>query len=112
MRYIVVLAVLSCLLALCQAARRVTLKNAAGQVEVYNSNDNYCHRVGSKYHGSPNYAAVTGGPTNYFSDSECKNWVAIDNYASGGYIYVGSPIKAYRAVNYVHSTTPLYPPRR
>ncbi|KAJ2571675.1 hypothetical protein GGH95_004151 [Coemansia sp. RSA 1836] len=98
MRYFAILVVLSCLLALCHAARRVTLQNAYGQVEVYNSNDYYCHRVGSKYHGTWSYAAVTGGVTAYFGDSECKQRVFADYNANGGYNYIGSPVKAYRAL--------------
>ncbi|KAJ2324754.1 hypothetical protein GGI00_005235, partial [Coemansia sp. RSA 2681] len=83
MRYFIVLVVLSCLLAVCNAYRKVTLKNEEGVEETYESDDRYCHRVGRKFNGKKNYARVTGGPTRYYEDSECKKWVLTDNNGDG-----------------------------
>ncbi|KAJ2438646.1 hypothetical protein GGF42_008228, partial [Coemansia sp. RSA 2424] len=98
MRYFAILVVLSCLLALCSAYRKVTLKNEAGEKETYESDDRYCHRVGRKYHGKKNHARVSGGVVAYFSDSECKQWLEIDYATTKEYRTIKSPIKAYRAL--------------
>ncbi|KAJ2700145.1 hypothetical protein H4218_002229 [Coemansia sp. IMI 209128] len=105
MRSFVILAIISCLLALCNAARLIVLQNQAGQEERYNSNDYKCHRVGSTFHGPNNQAASHGGPTKYYSDSGCRNLVFTDHYGYGMFNRVSSPIKAYRAFEIVMSST-------
>ncbi|KAJ2489650.1 hypothetical protein IWW37_003788 [Coemansia sp. RSA 2050] len=105
MRPFVILAIISCLLSLCNAARLIILQNQAGQEERYNSNDYYCHRVGSKFHGPNNQAASHGGPTMYYSDSECKKLVFTDTLGYGMFNRVSKPIKAYRAYDVFYSTT-------
>ncbi|KAJ2493176.1 hypothetical protein IWW37_000826 [Coemansia sp. RSA 2050] len=99
MRYFVVLAILSCLLALCHAAREIVLTNAEGKEEIYDSDDYYCHRVGRKFHSPENEAVATGGPVIYYSDSECRKWVHVDLDGEGEPIHVASHIKAYRALD-------------
>ncbi|KAJ2025284.1 hypothetical protein IWW57_003431 [Coemansia sp. S610] len=98
MHFFIILAVLSSMLALCHAARKVTLSNIHGQLETYNSDDYHCHRVGRKFQSPHNSAAATGGPTTYYSDSECKVKTITDSKGKGDFIYVPSPIKAYRAI--------------
>ncbi|KAJ2864204.1 hypothetical protein GGH94_003068 [Coemansia aciculifera] len=97
MRFFVILAVLSCLLALCHAKRTVTLQNAIGQKETYHSDDYHCHRVGRKFHSPFNNASATGGATTYFSDSECKVGILIDPVGKGQFLQIPSGVKAYRA---------------
>ncbi|KAJ2061338.1 hypothetical protein GGI08_002873 [Coemansia sp. S2] len=97
MRFFVLLAVLSCLLALCHAARTVTFENALRQRETYHSDDYYCHRVGRKFHNPFNKASAIGGATTYFSDSECKVGVLIDPVGKGEFLDIPSRIKSYRA---------------
>ncbi|KAJ1825334.1 hypothetical protein GGH91_001425 [Coemansia sp. RSA 2671] len=99
MRYFVILAILSCILALCHAAREVVLKNADGEEETYNSDDFFCHRVGRKFHSPENEAVATGGPVMYYSDSECRKRVNVDLDGEGESIHVASRIKAYRALD-------------
>ncbi|KAJ2892173.1 hypothetical protein GGI21_005674 [Coemansia aciculifera] len=102
MRYLFILAVLSCLLALCRAStsytRLVILKNATGKVETFSSNDNKCRTVGSSFKGKLNYAAVYGGQTIYYKDSKCKDIAHLDLSNSGIMFTVKYPIQAYRAL--------------
>ncbi|KAJ2489649.1 hypothetical protein IWW37_003787 [Coemansia sp. RSA 2050] len=100
MRFFVLLAVLSCMLALCHAARKVTLRNAQGQQETYYSDDYHCHRVGRKYHNPNNMAAATGGPTAYYIDSECKVGTLIDPVGKGDFVRISTGVKAYRAIKF------------
>ncbi|KAJ2043040.1 hypothetical protein H4S04_006978 [Coemansia sp. S16] len=100
MRFFVILAILSCILALCHAAREITLRNAEGEEDTYNSDDYYCHRVGRMFLSSDNEAIATGGPTMYYSDSQCRKRVSVDLDGEGEVIKVASRIKAYRALNF------------
>ncbi|KAJ1821522.1 hypothetical protein GGH91_000801 [Coemansia sp. RSA 2671] len=100
MRFFVVLAALSCMLALCHAARKVTFNNWQGQQETYYSDDYHCHRVGRKFHSPQNWAAATGGPTAYYIDSECNVGTVIDPNGKGAFVQVSSPIKGYRAIKF------------
>ncbi|KAJ2684616.1 hypothetical protein IWW39_004793 [Coemansia spiralis] len=101
MRFYLVLASVGCLLAPGRADRRVSLRNLAGKVQVYHSDDFYCHPVGSSYHGDYNSASVVGGPTGYYSDSGCKIHIFTEGFGGGTYYDISSPIKAYRALKKV-----------
>ncbi|KAJ1821524.1 hypothetical protein GGH91_000799 [Coemansia sp. RSA 2671] len=104
MRSFVILAIISCLLALCNAARLIALQNQAGQEERYNSNDYKCHGVSSTFSGPNNQASSHGGPAMYYSDSGCRNLVFTDYWGYGAFYRVSSPIKSYRAFDIAMST--------
>ncbi|KAJ2246394.1 hypothetical protein GGI13_005456, partial [Coemansia sp. RSA 455] len=104
MRYFVVLAVISCMIAFCNAATKVILWNQRGESSTYRTNDIECHTVSSKFNGQNNQASANGSPMYYFSDSSCRVAVFLDPVGLGDRFDVASPIKAYRAANYPRST--------
>ncbi|KAJ2703794.1 hypothetical protein H4218_000033 [Coemansia sp. IMI 209128] len=97
MRYFVVLALSSCLLALCHAAREVSFKDEKMREETYYSDDYKCHRVGRKYHEGNIMVAVVGGPVMLYSDSKCKEKVFLYQDPTTEYQDLSPGIKSYRA---------------
>ncbi|KAJ2748630.1 hypothetical protein H4R27_006127 [Coemansia aciculifera] len=100
MRFFIILAILSCVLALCHAAREVTLRNAKGEEETYDSDDYNCYAVGRLFYSPDNEAIAIGGPTMYFSDSQCRKRVGVDLDGEGEVLKIASRIKAFRALNF------------
>ncbi|KAJ2256375.1 hypothetical protein GGI13_001217 [Coemansia sp. RSA 455] len=96
MRYFVVLAVISCLLALSNALTYVSIQNLDQYEVVYHATDNRCQTVSSRFSGRHNWVATKGKMTYYFSDSSCKTQVYVDPYANGNFAGVPSPIKSFR----------------
>ncbi|KAJ2333404.1 hypothetical protein GGI00_002347, partial [Coemansia sp. RSA 2681] len=100
MCYFVDLVILCYLMGLCNAAlsqtRLVILKNSAGKVETFLSNDALCHKVSSSYLKGPNVATVYGGPTIYYKDSVCKSIAHVDYYGRGLAVTINYPIQSYR----------------
>ncbi|KAJ2864205.1 hypothetical protein GGH94_003069 [Coemansia aciculifera] len=99
MRFFVILAILSCLLALCHAKRKIEIKNEKLVKETYYSDDDYCHRVGRKFHGPNNMVASTGGPTMFYKDSKCKVPAFLYQRTDEEYEDIPYAIKGYRAYN-------------
>ncbi|KAJ2744769.1 hypothetical protein GGI20_002696 [Coemansia sp. BCRC 34301] len=102
MRYFFLLVVLGCLAAICNASRSLTrlviLKNPAGKVETYSSNDSLCHKVSANFKGKLNYAAVYGGHTIYYKDTKCQNIAYLDLDGRGLMFTVQNPIQSYRTL--------------
>ncbi|KAJ2470490.1 hypothetical protein GGI02_002890, partial [Coemansia sp. RSA 2322] len=95
MRFFIALAVFSCLLALCSATY-LGMYNAVYH-ENYETNDNDCHHVSSKFNTSPNQASANGGAITLFTDSKCKNAYAYIYSSNSVWTTIYSPIKSYRA---------------
>ncbi|KAJ2041038.1 hypothetical protein H4S04_001465 [Coemansia sp. S16] len=97
MRFFVILAILGCLLALCHAKRKIEIKNEKLVKETYYSDDEYGHRVSSKFNGTSNMVASTGGPTMFYKDKKCKEPAFLYKRKDKEYEDVPYPVKAYRA---------------
>ncbi|KAJ2340945.1 hypothetical protein GGH92_006033 [Coemansia sp. RSA 2673] len=100
MRYFVVLAVISCLLALSNALTYVSIQDLNGYEKVYHATGPKCQKVSSKFSGRHNWVAAKGKPTYYYSDSSCRSTVFVDPDAAGHFFGVSSPIKSFRSEEY------------
>ncbi|KAJ2075725.1 hypothetical protein GGH13_000417 [Coemansia sp. S155-1] len=97
MRFFVVLAVISCLLALSNALTYISIQNLNQYEKVYHAFDSKCHRVSSRFSGRFNWVATNGKMTYYFSDSSCQVRVFVELLTGGHFTGVPSPIKSFRS---------------
>ncbi|KAJ2490184.1 hypothetical protein IWW37_003370 [Coemansia sp. RSA 2050] len=97
MRSYFLLAVLSCLLALCSAtfigiANNTVLKN-------YEALDTKCYKVDPWFLGKDNKISISGTATYVFSNDDCTNLVAIGYHTKGLWQAVARPIRSFRSTN-------------
>ncbi|KAJ2335193.1 hypothetical protein GGH91_005529 [Coemansia sp. RSA 2671] len=93
MRSYLLLAVFSCLLALCNATY-LGISNATSFTN-YEALDTKCHKVESWYQGKNNKITVSGSATYVFGNDDCTNLVAVGYHSKGVWQAVSRPIRSF-----------------
>ncbi|KAJ2576070.1 hypothetical protein GGH95_003685 [Coemansia sp. RSA 1836] len=75
MRFYIVLAIFSCLLALCSSTN-VGI-NSGTRLKVIEVFDTLCYKLDAAFPGSDNKVAVSGYPTSFFANDDCTNLVTV-----------------------------------
>ncbi|KAJ2440447.1 hypothetical protein GGF42_007620 [Coemansia sp. RSA 2424] len=96
MRSVIVLAVLGCLLTLCNATY-ITIE-AWNQRRVYEVQDTKCYTVDKVYStGGTNHVLISGWTTQFFANSDCTNLVSM-NYQQNPFVAIFNPIRSFKVI--------------
>ncbi|KAJ2487671.1 hypothetical protein IWW37_005157 [Coemansia sp. RSA 2050] len=93
MRSYFLLAVLSCLLALCNATY-IGITNGA-VLKNYEALDTKCHKVDPLFLGKNNRISISGTVTYVFSNDDCTNLVGVGYHTKNAWQAVSRPIRSF-----------------
>ncbi|KAJ2604357.1 hypothetical protein GGF44_006714 [Coemansia sp. RSA 1694] len=97
MRFYIVFAAFSCLLALCSSTY-VAIFNGTARKN-YEALDTACHPAGPGSTGNRNQVSISGTATYFYADNDCSNLVAIGYHTNGAWQTVARPIRSFRSTN-------------
>ncbi|KAJ2694266.1 hypothetical protein H4218_005696 [Coemansia sp. IMI 209128] len=97
MRSYILLAVLSCLLALCNATY-IGFGNATF-IKAYEALDTKCHKIEPWFLGNNNRISVSGTATYVFGNDDCTNLVAVGYHSKNVWQAVSRPIRSFYSTN-------------
>ncbi|KAJ2755380.1 hypothetical protein GGI19_001688 [Coemansia pectinata] len=97
MRFYILLAVLSCLLALCSSTF-IAISNATS-FKNYEALDTRCYKVDPWYLGNKNRITVSGTVTYVFANDDCTNLVGVGYHTANVWQAVSRPIRSFYSTN-------------
>ncbi|KAJ2034614.1 hypothetical protein GGI08_004855 [Coemansia sp. S2] len=97
MRFYILLAVLSCLLALCNSTY-VSIFNGT-KFKSYEALNTECRKVDPWYLGKNNKVTISGTVTFLFSNDDCTNMVGVGYHTNMVWQAVSRPIRSFYSTN-------------
>ncbi|KAJ2025699.1 hypothetical protein IWW39_002999 [Coemansia spiralis] len=100
MHFYSVLAILSCVLALCHATY-VQVSNLQ-TMKIYEVFDTRCYKTDQIFEGNRNQVLISGYPTTFFANDDCTYTVGMSYWGTASWQFVLKPIRSFRVEEPLH----------